>query len=357
MISGLRIVTTVLGLHVTIPNGDRHRENAKNSLIVTKITQFIAKMNIAPLPRNYELIFEILAGHNPAMGREVLALGNAPQQHELDIVGQRHGLAGFSRIAASKATNDAAETLEQIAARLDAGLHRTEVFLSSLQTVEPEHVSRLVRDIHDEQTSLKNFLAHGLQKIRATEKNSTHIQAVSLRDTLTTLPNRAAFLEKLTAMYEEGDAPSAASMLLVNIDHFREINAKYGPAAGNKALRRLAALFRKTIKKDDFVARIGGNEFAFIFMGVAQNTAQSIAERLRRSVEDLRFATRDGDGDHLTISVGVAALDGAATPAEFYSHAELALLAARSSARNCVVGYSRDVAQRSRNSYLLQLGG
>lgn len=350
-------MTTVLGLQVTIPTGDRHRENAKNSLIVTKITQFIAKMNIAPLPRNYELIFEILAGHNPAMGREVLALGNAPQQHELDIVGQRHGLAGFSRIAATKATNEAAETVEQITARLDASLQRTETFLGTLQHAESEQVSQLVQEIHDEQSSLKNFLAHGLQKIRATEKNSTRIQAVSLRDTLTTLPNRAAFLEKLTAMYEADDAPSAASLVLVNIDHFREINSKYGPAAGNKALRRLAALFRKTIKKDDFVARIGGNEFAFLFMGVPQNTAQSIAERLRRSVEDLRFATRDGDGDHLTISVGVAAMDGATAPAEFYSHSELALLAARSSTRNCVVGYSRDVAQRSRASYLLQLGG
>ena len=126
---------------------------------------------------------------------------------------------------------------------------------------------------------------------------------------------------------------SATSLVLLDIDHFREINGKYGSSAGNKALRRLAALFRKTIKKDDFVARIGGDEFAFLFAGVPQNTAEAIAERLRQSVEALRFATTGGDGEHLTVSIGVAEVDGTATPAEFFGHAELALLSARCGAR------------------------
>ena len=73
-------------------------------------------------------------------------------------------------------------------------------------------------------------------------------------------------------------------------------------------------------------------------------------------MEALRFATAGGDGEHLTVSIGVAEVDGTATPAEFFGHAELALLSARCGARNCVVGYSREVAQHSRNSYLVQLG-
>lgn len=342
--------------------GDKKREQARNSLVFTKIAQFIAKMNIAPLPRNYELIYEILSGHNPAMGRDILALGNAPQQHEIDLVGQRHNLPGFSRIEAEQMASEAFETLKQISARLEASLQRTETFIDSLSDDEhrgstaTERLAGLLDDIQEEQTSLKHFIAMGLMKIREVEQRRADLQASSLRDALTALPNRAAFLEKLGDIFAGDQAASATSLMLLNIDHFREINGKYGPTAGNKALRRLAALFRKTIKKDDFVARIGGNEFAFLFAGVSQHTAEAIAERLRQSVGSLRFVTSEGDGEHLTVSIGVAAVDGTATPAEFFSHAELALLSARCGTRNCVVGYSREVAQHSRGSYLAQLG-
>jgi len=347
---------------VTSTSGDKKREKARNGLVFTKIAQFIDKMNIAPLPRNYELIYEILSGHNPAMGRDILALGNAPQQHEIDIVGQRHNLPGFSKIEAEQMAATAFETLKQISARLEAGLQRTETFIASLSGQDhselpaTERLAQLMGDIHEEQTSLRHFVSMGLMKIREVEKSRTDLQANSLRDALTALPNRAAFLDKLGDLFSGAQGASATSLVLLNIDHFREINGKYGPTAGNKALRRLAALFRKTIKKDDFVARIGGNEFAFLFAGVSQNTAEAIAERLRQNVEALRFVTSEGDGEHLTVSIGVAAVDCTATSAEFFSHAELALLSARCGTRNCVIGYSRDVAQRSRSSYLAQLG-
>ncbi|WP_313608983.1 GGDEF domain-containing protein [Rhizobium sp.] len=341
---------------MTTSAGDIKREQSRNGLVVTRITQFIGKMNIAPLPRNYELIYEILSGHNPAMGRDILALGNAPQQHEIDIIGQRHNLPGFSRIEAEQMAATAFETLNQISARLEAGLQRSETFVTSLAEEdhdEPpslERLAQLMGDIREEQTSLKHFISMGLMKIREVEKRRAELQANSLRDAL------PAFLEKLEDLFSGDQAPSATSLVLLNIDHFREINGKYGPTAGNKALRRFATLFRKTIKKDDFVARIGGNEFAFLFAGVSQNTAAAIAERLRQNVAALRFVTSEGEGEHLTVSIGVAAVDGTATPAEFFGHAELALLSARCGTRNCVIGYSRDVAQHSRSSYLAQLG-
>lgn len=346
---------------MTTPINQKSRETARSSQIVTRITQFIAKMNVAPLPRNYELFYEVLSGHNPAMGRDILALGNAPQQHDLDMIGQKHNLPGFSRVAAARATAEVAHTIEQIAARLDAAVERTEALLSQSSNhpadeTTQDYMVQLLKEIHDEQHSLQSFMRHGLEKLREQEKSSAQFQAVSLKDALTSLPNRAAFLERIGEVFQSDKGASNMSLVLVNIDRFREINEKYGPVAGNKALRRLSALFRKSIKKDDFVARIAGNEFAFLFAGVPQSTAQSIAERLRHTVEMLRFATREGDGDHLTVSIGVASADGTASAAELYGHAELALLSARSSARNCVVPYSREVAQRSRQSYLMQIG-
>ncbi len=346
---------------MTTPTSSKSRDTSRSGVIVTKVTQFITKMNLAPLPRNYELFFEVLAGHNAAMGRDVLALGNSPQQHEIDMVGQKHNLPSFSRMAASYAASEAATTIEQISVRLSAALERSETLLASVSAksttpLTQDYLVQLLEDIHHEQASLHNFVRHGLEKIRDQETSSRKLQAASLKDSLTALPNRAAFLAKLAEMFQSEHSASAC-LVLVNIDHFREINEKYGTVAGNKALRRLAALFRKSIKKDDFAARIGGNDFAFLFSGVSQGTAQSIAERLRHTVENLRFATKEGDGEHLTVSMGVAASEGTVSPAEFYGHAELALLAARSGARNCVIPYCHEVAQRSRNSYLMQIGG
>jgi len=264
-------------------------------------------------------------------------------------------------MAAAHAATEAASTIEQISARLAASLERSEALLAAISdrpasATTQEYLAELLLDIHHEQASLHNFVRHGLEKIREQENSARRLQTASLKDALTTLPNRAAFLAKLAEIFQ-GEAEASNCLVLVNVDRFRDINEKYGTAAGNKALRRLAALFRKSIKKDDFVARIGGNDFAFLFSGVSQSTAQSIAERLRHTVENLRFATKEGDGEHLTVSMGVAASEGTASAAEFYGHAELALLAARSGARNCVIPYCREVAQRSRNSYLMQIGG
>lgn len=345
---------------MTISTNNNGRDTSRSTMIVTKITQFIARMNLAPLPRNYELFFEVLSGHNPKMGHDILALGNAPQQHDIDMIGQKHNLPSFSRMAAAHAAAEAADAIEQISVRLSAAMERSEALLASISehpasATKQEYLAEVLLDIHHEQASLQNFVRQGLAKIREQESSSRKLQAVSLKDALTTLPNRAAFLARLGDIFQ-GEGDTAVCLVLVNIDRFREINENYGAVAGNKALRRLAALFRKSIKKDDFVARIGGNEFAFLFSDVSQSTAQSIAERLRHTVENLRFATKEGDGVHLTVSMGVTASEGSASAAEFYGHAELALLAARSGARNCVVPYSREVAHRSRSSYLMQIG-
>lgn len=334
--------------------------NNKSGIIVTKVTQFITKMNLAPLPRNYELFFEVLAGHNAAMGRDILELGNSPQQHDVDMIGQKHNLPSFSRMAAAHAATEAANTIDQISTRLSASLERSDALLASISDrptsdTTQEYLAELLLDIHHEQASLHNFVRQGLEKIREQENRARRLQTASLKDALTALPNRAAFLVKLAEVFQK-ETDASICLVLVNVDRFRDINEKYGSAAGNKALRRLAALFRTSIKKDDFAARIGGNDFAFLFSNISQSTAQSIAERLRHTVENLRFATKEGDGEHLTVSMGVAASEGTVSAAEFYGHAELALLAARSGARNCVIPYGREVAQRSRNSYLMQIG-
>jgi hypothetical protein len=105
---------------------------ARNNLVASKIIQFMAKMHVAPIPRNYELFYEVLSGHNPEMGRDILALGNAPQQHDLDEIGLKYNLPGHCGITAGKAASEISRTIEQISQRLTccaAPLHHASRFL------------------------------------------------------------------------------------------------------------------------------------------------------------------------------------------------------------------------------------
>lgn len=333
----------------------------RSGIVVTKIIQFMAKMNVVPLPRNYELFYEVLSGHNPAMGREILALGNAPQQHDLDEIGLKYNLAGHCGITAGKAASDISRTIEQISHRLATAVQRTGALMdqSGGERDTPhdrEHLLQLAADLQEEQASLHRFVSQGLETMRECEASIEKARYFSLRDPLTTLPNRAAFAEKLSALFVDGQPQASPALVVVNIDSFHTINDKYGAAAGNRALRRLAALFRKSVKKHDFVGRTGGNEFSFLFSEVPLNAAENIADRLRRTVEGLRFMTKEGPQEKLTVSIGVASVDGTTSAADFYGRGELALLAARCHEGNCVVPYSRAVAKRSRNSYLMELG-
>lgn len=334
---------------------------ARNNLVASKIIQFMAKMHVAPIPRNYELFYEVLSGHNPEMGRDILALGNAPQQHDLDEIGLKYNLPGHCGITAGKAASEISRTIEQISQRLTVALHRSTTLLAS-SGLDADHIGtqedllHFAASLHEEQSSLLHFVTKGLETMQECEASIEKARHISLRDHLTMLPNRIAFAEKLSALFIDKQPQTHFAMLLVNIDNFRQVNERYGATAGNRALRRLAALFRKSIKKQDFVARTAGNEFAFLFSEVPLNAAENIAERLRRTVESLRFINKTGQDDKLTVSIGVAVVDGLTSAAEFYGNAEISLLAARSREGNCVVPYSRDVTKRSRNSYLLQIG-
>lgn len=347
---------------VTTP-AEKQGESAESAPLMMRIAQFMARMHVAPLPRNYDLFYQVLSGKNPEngpkIGKAILALGNAPSQADLDEIGRQYELAGHIGADAVGALATTVAAIGQISTRISASSARMSTIAEAadIASASRDDMQRLITEMVTEQKSLDRFVAKRLETVQSCQKGMEQLRATSLRDALTTLPNRLALTEKLAELYEDGSEITSAALILVNIDRFRDINADYGVEGGNRALRRLAALFRKTIKKSDFVARTGGNEFAFLFADASTKAAESIAERLRRSVGDLHFASSRKDDDRLTVSIGFADFAGTVSAAEFHAQAELALLAARCNGRNRAVGYSRDVAKRSRQSYLSQLGG
>jgi diguanylate cyclase (GGDEF)-like protein len=112
----------------------------------------------------------------------------------------------------------------------------------------------------------------------------------ALRDVLTQLPNRALFLDRLevavaTAVRER----TSLALLLMDLDHFKEVNDSFGHAAGDELLRQVASRLSDAIRKSDSLGRLGGDEFAFVLPGTneagASVVAQSILETLKRPID------------------------------------------------------------------------
>jgi two-component system cell cycle response regulator len=129
------------------------------------------------------------------------------------------------------------------------------------------------------------------------------------------------------------------SLIIFDIDRFKEINDKHGHLGGDFTLRELAACVKKVVRREDLFARIGGEEFALVLIETGLEEGKLAAERIRALVEKHAFRF-ENKVLHLTISLGVAEspLDGTATARDLLRRADEKLYEAKAAGRNRVIG-------------------
>lgn len=156
-------------------------------------------------------------------------------------------------------------------------------------------------------------------------------------DPLTGIANRKSFEERISQeIARQPGADPAVVMLLWDLDNFKLINDSYGHRAGDRVLQSVAACFLAAVRGDDFVARIGGEEFVMLLTGTKIAHALLIANEVRTAVEALRFHFR-GIPVRVTVSCGLAELkehDGAGT---VFDRADSALYRAKQGGKNLCV--------------------
>jgi two-component system cell cycle response regulator len=132
-------------------------------------------------------------------------------------------------------------------------------------------------------------------------------------------------------------AGETLSLLVLDLDHFKQINDQHGHDAGDEVLKECANRLRNVVRAVDVVARFGGEEFVIIMPDTEGFAAGRVAERLRQSIETEPFRLQQGRTLHVTASIGVAtcAVDCASGDALF-KQADAALYDAKKSGRNCV---------------------
>ncbi|QNK02139.1 sensor domain-containing diguanylate cyclase [Dyella telluris] len=198
----------------------------------------------------------------------------------------------------------------------------------------------------DSPGNLGSMLLVTLTDISEQAQQMRQLQTAADLDPLTELPNRRYFdnaAERLTTMARE--QPSSLAVIELDLDHFKRVNDSYGHAAGDRVLGVVAKLIRGAAREADVAARIGGEEFAMLLPDTSLEQAETVANRLRRSVEGTPILLEDGTTIVQTISMGVSVylsrepgIDAA------LARADAALYEAKASGRNRVVVAPADVA-------------
>jgi two-component system, cell cycle response regulator len=162
------------------------------------------------------------------------------------------------------------------------------------------------------------------------------------RDPLTRLYNRRHLLERLASEFAHARRHGGPlSMLMIDVDGLKEVNAAHGHSAGDVLLRAVAGRLSRLVRQEDVVARFGGDEFAVLARSTALPAAVALAERLRSAMGDLRLPTVDERTVGTTLSFGVCALSELPTsagPLELVTLADARLHRAKSEGRDRVCG-------------------
>ncbi len=173
--------------------------------------------------------------------------------------------------------------------------------------------------------------------MKESQRLQEELAHMAMYDALTDILSRRAVLEQAEAeRIRTKRYRRELSLLMIDIDNFKQVNDTYGHITGDIVLREVAQNLKHQIRRSDFVGRYGGEEFLIILPETGLHRALALAEKLRKRIEGLTFPA---DGDILkgvTVSVGVSAFDNDSTIDEFINRSDKWCYAAKENGRNQV---------------------
>ncbi|MFN3509580.1 MAG: diguanylate cyclase domain-containing protein [Allorhizobium sp.] len=323
-----------------------------------KITVFMLKHQIAGIPRNFELVHEAFGGSNPDLSRELVLLGSRPSQAALDQLGLKYRISSHCGVSLERLQGETLKTLTTMSDHLALGLTQKRAFTHSVEGVirsiredmtvgidqllgELDLLASIAKDMVKAETALSGWVSEGLENLQAADRAMRAAQAAMTRDHLTGLANRISLFQMLEEVHAAASPAKPSALLLIEIVDLAGLQHQYGEDAVGKLIKGLAGIFRKAIKKQDFIARIEAESFAFIFNGINADEAHVIAERLFTTAENNLVFASEASQEHggLPLAIGHAMAHEAADAASWLAIAKTATMLARQNPRQPIIGY------------------
>ena len=197
-----------------------------------------------------------------------------------------------------------------------------------------------ITQVEEQNVQLKTMV-HRLEKTQEqVQEQNKELAYLATRDGLTGCLNRRAFTDGFQLLFDTslGDE-SELSCIMVDLDHFKQVNDNFGHAVGDEVIIMLAEVLKANTRKVDLVGRYGGEEFCIVLPGMSVDQAFGVAERIRLRIKD-ESNKRYENGPRVTASIGVASMrDNPDNPGALNIFADEALYCAKENGRNRVVSY------------------
>lgn len=329
---------------------------AEQSAELLRLTlPLMSKHQVPVTPRNYAIWFDFVKGENPELKAEMQQMIDAGTPFT-DQVGDElfeKYLAECDVAQFVKIRGEMSELMEDLSGSLQHAGTQAQSFGGHLDgVVENVQHSSSLEDIKD---LLKSLVEETRTMRKSTQLLHEHLESKSREiillqeeleqerkrastDPLTGLTNRRAFTEALSQAAMAANGPGELTLLMADIDHFKQVNDTHGHLIGDRVIRFLAQVLQQNTKGKDLAARYGGEEFIVMLANTGLRGAEVVAESIRAAVADAKLVRSDNKQPlgQITVSLGVAAYHPGEDPLETVNRADQALYRSKQKGRNKV---------------------
>jgi diguanylate cyclase len=345
-------------LHRGLPMVGHADEHERSMAFAEIALGQIKALRQAATPRNYEIWYAYATGYHPSLNEkinETLQQTGGLSDADLDDIYNTY----FSPTRLSERIDTVGSQvrgeIDQVMAMIDAAAGSANSYTESLagmsekigQSKDREGLRAIIeslvqtaKEMEVSNQKLEERLNASKQEINELQENLEAARTESLTDPLTQLANRKFFDTSLEHAIAEARAKNEPlSLMMTDIDHFKNFNDSFGHLTGDQVLRLVAMSVKQNVKGQDTAARYGGEEFAIIFPNTVLRSAITVADHIRRAVM-IKELMKRSTGEHLgrvTISIGVASLHNNDSMQTLIERTDACLYAAKRHGRNRVM--------------------
>lgn len=333
------------------------RENTVNNISKQSLSE-IARRKLLPVPENYAIFYQAATGQDAELLKELenIEKNNIPFSSQTTsylfkkyvIADRNEGIVNDAAANANRLLSDVLRAVGQFGKETSTYNADIDTYMGKLSVDIPDQdVQGMIKelltassDIRKQGAELNKRLEESRGEIEHLKKNLEQVTTESQRDFLTGVFNRKAYDRLLDEQINEArNQGKDMCLLMIDIDHFKQFNDKFGHLLGDEVLKIVAKALTDSVRGRDIVARYGGEEFSVVLPDTPMPGAMKVAETICKTIAARELKRRDSGESYgvITVSIGVSLLrHGSDTAVNLIKRADEALYQSKNRGRNRV---------------------